>query len=112
MTEQGFQLEGFLRSLQPQLGGFFLFLFSTLIVYLIVYLILRAFFIRSLISRSDQQNAVRVLNWGVGIIIAILLISTAVTTISRMGANRLPRNDVDKSGVYEQMESHRNSQNP
>ena len=87
--------EGFARSLQGDLmaaGGF-------LVIIGILYLFL---------SRLAQNDEVKK-QFMMGVAALVLLVLAAVMwrAVSMGAVNRMPRQDVDKSGVYDQMNSHK-----
>ena len=99
-------MEGFLRSLSADIFGAATFVVVVGIAYFVLtYTIRRR-------GGKDGAGTLRVLRIAV---VAILLL-TGVTLLGRAAsvafANRIPRNDVDKSPVYEQMKSHGQDQNP
>jgi len=89
------QLEGFLRSLQGNITSMALIILAIVIVCTLF----------SLVSREspDLRRTIRSIGLGLTVlVIAAFTISAAVTAAT----NRAPRKDVDKDGVYQQMNSH------
>lgn len=105
MSEHGFNFEGFLRTLQPDIGGVLGSMLFMLIFWVIVSMVIN----RTRDDNPEAKSHQRILNWGVAAVVIAILVLTIYGALGRMAANRIPRSDVDKSAVYERMESHRDS---
>lgn len=94
--------EGFLRSLASDIFAGVGFLSVVALFYIIVSIVSR----RSFNSLEDS----RIFMATVRIFTAILIVLTVLTLFGRAAsvafANRVPRQDIDKNPVYEQMDSH------
>lgn len=103
MSENGFNLVGLLRSLQAEASG----IFFLALVLIVIYLIIKWVCIRTDIGDDERAAVLRtVRRIMVGIQVVGIVIFIFVG-LGRIGANRTPRSDVDKSGVYQQMDSHK-----
>ncbi|OGC59706.1 hypothetical protein A3A70_00120 [candidate division WWE3 bacterium RIFCSPLOWO2_01_FULL_42_11] len=102
MSTDGFHLEGFFRALQADVVSLIGFLFFILLAYIIV---------RVAIVQGDVEFQ-RVVNWGAGILVLLVLLIFGSSAANYAASNRIPRNDVDGSGVYDQMNSHLATPNP
>ena len=106
MSENGLNLVGLLRSLQAEASG----VIGLALVLLIIYLIVRWACNNRNIEPDDRTTILRTAR---RILIAILVIGIVIFVfigLGRIEANRMPRSDVDKTGVYQQMDSHNSGQ--
>jgi len=103
MTTEGFNLEGLLRSMQGDVMG---------LIGFIIFILLVLWFARFLIGKTkgeigmtDEQavSAKRTVRTVAGAIIILGLGGFAWHAVSVTAANRIPRSDVNKAGVYDQM---------
>lgn len=61
---------------------------------------------------SDEAATGRRWTWGAGVSVALLSVGIFVWyAVAVASTNRMPRSDIDKSPVYEQMDSHGKSDN-
>lgn len=94
--------EGFLRSLSSDIFVGVGSLFVVAILYLIVSIIVR----KSANSSEESRDTMVVAR----VIAVVLVVSVVLILFGRAAsvafANRVPRQDIDKSPVYEQMDSH------
>lgn len=103
MTTSGFHWEGLLRALQGDIMALIGFIVILLVVGWIVGQMVKQ---SAGAGKEMDDDAKNVLKWRKKIIICLILLASflfawrAVTFIS---ANRIPRADVDKSSVYDQM---------
>jgi hypothetical protein len=105
MTPRGFAWEGFFRSLQGDLMSF-----VGSLVLVLVALVLVRWAIKKL--RDDNglaaTKAQAARNWAGRIAMALALVAVAAVmwrAASFASINRTPRADIDRSGVYEQMDT-------
>lgn len=101
MSTHGFYWVGFLRALQGD--------FTALVLTLIVATLL--FFLARGVLRGAFAGLER--RWGSGIFgrlfaiaLALIVAGFLLHAVLVASANRIPRSDVDSSGVYQQMDSH------
>lgn len=105
MSVNGFHWEGFLRAMQGEimaLVGFIIFLLF--IGWIVAWLTKRAVEERKSTSEEMQE----ILKWRGKIIKLLIIISLLIfgwQAVTFIAANRIPRADVDKSSVYDQMDS-------
>lgn len=92
--------EGFLRSLQGDL----MVAIGALVLIGILYLLLLRF--------APADRARNGIHRGAALLVLFVLVVVAWRAFSVGAANRTPRQDVDKSGVYDQMNSHKQQQPP
>jgi ABC-type spermidine/putrescine transport system permease subunit I len=99
----GMRWEGLFRAMQGDIGR------TLLIVFLAV---LASFVVSRLVKRAyregglapNQVRKARIIVWSVALAVAgaaVLLLVVRMTSV--IATNRIPRNDVDKSVIYEQM---------
>lgn len=105
MATTGFHWEGLLRALQGDIMAFIGLFFLLL---LIVWSIGRV--VNKLIETGNMtgDEAKKIFKWRRGIFIFFVLLAIIVLTLRAVvfiSVNRIPRADVDKSSVYEQMNS-------
>ena len=105
MSEAGFHWEGFARALQ----GDAMLLLGGLVLLVVVSLLINRAFNLSAERQGVTADKVKEMRWWkrkiitVLIVLAIVSFGWRITTFAL--ANRIPRADVDKSGVYEKMDS-------
>ena len=97
-------LGGFLRGLQREMVG----LIGSIILIIIILLIVR-WFISKLLTSHDIENdeAVSGRKWAgsiAAVLICLVLVGFAINAAT-YATNMIPHSDIDKSGVYTQMNS-------
>jgi hypothetical protein len=101
-STHGFYWAGFLRTLQGDVTG----MAVSLIVLIAVLLGARAFVRQRSGGPDSRQAALARTNRSVAVL-ALLFVGGFVLHAALMtSSNRIPRSDVNKSGVYDQMDSH------
>lgn len=79
-----------------------------LIVMCLLYAVVRYVITSASEDEIDTAAAKKTLNRIFLVILIVSAVGFVLTTLGRTANNRLPREDVDKSGVYSQMDSHLN----
>ena len=101
---QGFNLEGLLRTMLPQITGTIGW-----IVFLAVVLFVALWLIRRIFLEASDIQLYR--TWAIRAyfaLVALMLVSLVWSGVSLATSNRFPRSDVvHDSGVYQQMDSHK-----
>jgi hypothetical protein len=90
---------GFLRSLQ----GDIMAILASFVVLLCVYAVIAALVKRS-VAESDVVGVIRNARRVIGLIAALILLGFVSRAAEMAATNRMPREDADKSGVYDQMD--------
>ena len=102
MSASGFHWEGFFRAMQGDITGVVAVIvcsITTLIVY-------RTFLKGTRLLDDSVKARARKLSSNIAyfvILIALFYLGWKIVTVT--ASNRMPRSDVDKSGVYQQMDS-------
>ena len=99
-------MEGFLRSLSADIWDALGFLVFVVIMY-----VLAVFFTKHS-ATGDVTEALRKMRILFRVVVLLVVVVLLGRAASVAFANRIPRNDVDKSSTYEQMKSHGQDQNP
>ena len=102
MSASGFHWEGFFRAMQGDITGV-----VAVIVCSITTLIVYRTFLKGSRLLDDSVKA-RARKWStilVCFVIAFALFCLGWKMVTVAASNRMPRSDVDKSGVYQQMDS-------
>jgi NADH:ubiquinone oxidoreductase subunit 6 (subunit J) len=102
MSEQGFHWEGFFRAFQGEITGVVFLIIISIFVLIVFRLFLK---VTHILNDSEKETARK---WS-AITMIIIVVLSLVGLVCEMSmfasSNRMPRSDVDKSGVYEQMET-------
>lgn len=101
-STNGFFWEGFFRALQGDITGLVLSL-----IFLVAILLVARAAIRRLDGRPDlRRSALLWTNRAAAALVMVCVGGFVLHAALVASANRIPRSDVDKSGVYKQMDSH------
>lgn len=100
MSSQDFAWEGLFRALQAS-GMTYI---SGLIVVAVIFFLARWFIRRN--AGDSTQQAHYWLNRGTVVVVLVMTLSLSWYVVSFVTANRLPRADIDRTRVYDQMNSH------
>lgn len=104
-------MEGMLRALQPDIMAY-----VGALMFALVFYVLSKYFARKAIaldeSESDVRSTSRVINWIVLMIVIITLITAVFRIATYASVNRMPRNDVEGSAVYDRMNENAHQPTP
>lgn len=94
---------GFARTLDAYIG----YSLTILVVMIVVYCLIRFLLIPRLeMSEPEEEGTIKAMNIIAGSISALVILFFVIGAVSMSVSNRTPRQDVDRSGIYRQMESH------
>lgn len=102
MSVDGFHWEGFFRTMQRDITGVVFLIVGTIFGLFVFRLWLKA---TRLLDDSQKQSARKRSAILLCVITVLSLVGLAWKMAVVASTNRLPRADVDKSGVYQQMDS-------
>ena len=92
-------LGGFLQGMQANAMA----LTGTLVFLLVVFLIIRSFIAR-FVDQGEADSMRRGINWAAGVIAIVAVVGFGING-ANYATNAIPRTDLDKSSVYDQMNS-------
>ena len=98
--ETGLNLVGFFRSMQGEYSGVSIALVVILVLFVIAHLFLNSD------EDCERDGTRRMVNWIAIIAVVLTVGGFFMTATLSFTANRLPRQDVDRSEVFKQMNSH------
>lgn len=102
MSEYDFRWVDFIRVLQVHITTVVLLFVLIAIVYVLLMLIVKRSDLPSNRRRTIKTGVRRV----VGVLSLLITIGFVVNAAVVASVNRVPRSDIDKSGVYQQIDSH------
>ena len=81
------------------------FIIIALVVICAALALLKAFFFSKIEEEGDKKDITRLANIIAGVLVIFIIGNLVLSMLSLSTSNRMQRQDVDRSGIYQQMES-------